>query len=34
VCPSAIVTLSVAEGTIPPGHGEPGTVELQLPLPA
>jgi hypothetical protein len=34
VWPSAMVTTSDAEGTIPPGQGAPGTVELQLPLPA
>src|SRR5439155_24696198 len=34
VWPSAMVTLSDAVGTAPPGHGAPGIVELQLPLPA
>ncbi len=34
VVPSAIITSSAEVGSTPPGHGAPGVVELQLPLPA
>ena len=33
VKPSPIIMSSPAAGMVPPGHGKPATVELQLPLP-
>ena len=33
VKPLPIIMSSPAAGIVPPGHGNPGVVELQLPLP-